>query len=84
MGIGAFNEMGSLKRRRVAEGSRGVLVGSQKFLLGLLSWKCLLNTTVKKLSWQLDSKPGAQEEVWESGFLLSVWESWAYSWYLKS
>lgn len=64
----AFYEMRTWGRRRITEGSGEVLVGSQNFLLGLLSCKCLLDIQVKILSWQLDSKSGAQGEVWESGF----------------
>lgn len=34
-------------------------MGSQKFMLGVLNWKYLLDIKMEMLSWQLDSKPGA-------------------------
>lgn len=46
---GAFNEWRAWDRRRIAEGSGGVLVGSQNFLLGMLG--CLLNIQMKMLNW---------------------------------
>lgn len=66
---------GTWGKRRIAEGSGEVLVGSQKFLLGMLEMPIRYSSEDTWISRPLDSKPGAQGEVWESGFHMSVWES---------
>lgn len=37
---------------------REVLMGSQKFMSGVLNWKFSLDIKMEMLSWQLESKPG--------------------------